>query len=322
MSNYFYGTVPLSDILQSGTDVVTGFYNVSGNTVSTINFKSTSLTASKPNPIPFPYQYLNTSLGNFAAKHVQYYNTTQTTIAKPAGANSMRFIITGGSGGGGGGSGGCWQGAGEDHMTQGFEGRVGAAGGITYGNEVSLTNINSVTYWIGNGGNGGSGGSGSPISIANNNVQNSTAGTAGNSGNNTTLTIGVATYTGNLGVGGVGGPSQRAESARGWASCMVGANTATASYRGNFLAVSGYGNSLYGETDNNAGNTNPTAPTAANNSGLVNANFDNNIVTFTRTGGAFGAGGWGYRNANSGGTNGAGSGSGGTSGQVTIIWLY
>ena len=59
MSNYFYGTVPLSNILQSGSDVVTGFYNVSGNTVSTISFDITNSTASKPNPIPFPYQYLN-----------------------------------------------------------------------------------------------------------------------------------------------------------------------------------------------------------------------------------------------------------------------
>lgn len=330
MSNYFYGTVPLSDILQSGSDVVTGFYNVSGNTVGTISFDITNSTASKPNPIPFPYQYLNTSLGNFAAKHVQYTNTTQTTIAKPAGANAMRFIITGGAGGGGGGSGGGWQGAGEDHITQGFEGRVGADGGITYGNEVSLTNINSVTYWIGNGGNGGSGGSGSPISAANLTVSNSRAGTAGNSGNNTTLTFTGATYTGNLGVGGVGGPAQRAESDRGWSTSMVGANTATAGSRGNFAPVSGYGNTLYGETDNYTGYGNWTATgthsvsatTIANTSPLLNTNFDNNIVSVTRTGGAFGVGGWGYRNVNAGSTNGGGSGITGSSGQVTIIWLY
>ena len=336
MSNYFYGTVPLSNILQSGSDVVTGFYNVSGNTVSTISFDITNSTASKPNPIPFPYQYLNTSLGNFAAKHVQYTNTTQTNIAKPAGANAMRFIITGGSGGGGGGSGGCWQGAGEDHITQGFEGRVGADGGITYStSDISITNINSVTYWIGNGGNGGSGGSGSPTSSGNLTVVNSTAGSAGNSGNNTTITIGAATYTGNLGVGGAAGPGQRAESDRGWSSSMVGANTATANFRGNTAAVAGYGNSLYGDTDTyTPGSYNavpPVAPvithtrtnaTIANTSPLVNANFDNNIVSVTRTGGAFGAGGGGYRNVNSGSTNGASSGSGGSAGQVTIIWLY
>lgn len=333
MSNYFYGTVPLSDILQSGSDVVTGFYNVSGNTVSNINFKSTSKTASKPNPIPFPYQYLNTSLGNFAAKHVQYYNTNQTTIAKPAGANSMRFIITGGSGGGGGGSGGGWQGAGEDHITQGFEGRVGADGGITYGNEVSLTNINSVTYWIGNGGGGGGGGVGTNITSTNLTVRQSGTGGAGSSGNATTLTFVGATYTGNLGVGGAAGPVQDVESDRGWSTSMVGANTATANYRGNLAAVAGYGNTLYGETDNYTGygsyNAVPpvithtrTAPTTANIFGLVNTNFDNSIVTFTSTGGAFGAGGWGYRNANSGGTNAGSAGSAGSPGQVTIIWLY
>jgi hypothetical protein len=337
MSNYFYGTVPLSSILQSGSDVVTGFYNVSGNTVSTISFDSTNLTASKPKPIPFPYQYLNTSLGNFAAKHVQYTTVGAGTANKPAGANAMRFIITGGGGGGGGGSGGGWQGAGEDHITQGFEGRVGADGGITYGNEVSLTNINSVSFNIGIGGGGGSGGLGTPISSANNNVQNSGVGADGSSGGATNITIGAATYTGNLGVGGVGGPSQRAESDRGWTSSMVGANTATANFRGNLAAVAGYGNTLYGETDNYTGygsyNAVPpatpvithtrTAPTTANNSTLgSDANFDNSIVTFSRSGGAFGAGGWGYRNVNFGSAKTGSAGSGGTSGQVTIIWLY
>ena len=333
MSNYFYGTVPLSNILQSGSDVVTGFYNVSGNTVGTISFDITNSTASKPNPIPFPYQYLNTSLGNFAAKHVQYTAVGAGTANKPAGANAMRFIITGGSGGGGGGSGGCWQGAGEDHITQGFEGRVGADGGITYStSDISITNINSVSFNIGAAGGGGAGSAGSPISTANNNTQNSNGATAGSGGTATNITIGAATYTGNLGVGGAAGPGQRAESDRGWTSSMVGANTATANFRGNTAAVGGYGNGLYGDTDNYTdGSYNAVPPvithtrtnaTTANASPLDNANFDNNIVSVTRTGGAFGAGGWGYRNVNSGSTNGASSGSGGSAGQVTIIWLY
>ena len=336
MSNYFYGTVPLSNILQSGSDVVTGFYNVSGNTVSTMSFDITNSTASKPNPIPFPYQYLNTSLGNFAAKHAQYTTVGAGTANKPAGANAMRFIITGGSGGGGGGSGGCWQGAGEDHITQGFEGRVGAAGGITYStSDISITNINSVSFNIGAAGGGGAGTAGSPISSANNNTQTSNGATAGSSGGATNITIGAATYTGNLGVGGAAGPGQRAESDRGWSSSMVGANTATANFRGNTAAVGGYGNSLYGDTDNyTPGSYNavpPVAPvithtltnaTIANASPLVNTNFDNNIVSVTRTGGAFGAGGWGYRTVNSASTNAGSAGSAGSAGQVTIIWLY
>ena len=333
MSNYFYGTVPLSNILQSGSDVVTGFYNVSGNTVGTISFDITNSTASKPNPIPFPYQYLNTSLGNFAAKHVQYTAVGAGTANKPAGANAMRFIITGGSGGGGGGSGGCWQGAGEDHITQGYEGRVGADGGITYStSDISITNINSVSFNIGAAGGGAAGSAGSPISTANNNTQNSNGATAGSGGTATNITIGAATYTGNLGVGGAAGPGQRAESDRGWTSSMVGANTATANFRGNTAAVGGYGNGLYGDTDNYTdGSYNAVPPvithtrtnaTTANASPLDNANFDNNIVSVTRTGGAFGAGGWGYRNVNSGGTNAGSAGSAGSSGQVTIIWLY
>ena len=323
MANYYYGTVSLDNMFQNtGGTVVDGFYNISGNTVGNISFLLTNFANNRPNPIPFPYQYINTSLGNRAAEHA-LYNSTTVTVSKPTGALSLRYIITGGGGGGGGGSGGAFEGAGENHITAGFNGIAGAAGGIIYSTaDISVANVNSISVFIGAGGGGGGGGSGSSSNANNTNVT-STAGTTGGAGGITSLVINGITYGANGGAGGGGGSSQRALSSYGWASCMVGANTATANFRGNFAAVSGYGNTTYGGTDTDGnGNINKTVANTTANASVSLTNGANTLYNPVRSGGNGGAGGWGYQNANSGSATTGSTGNAGTGGQATIIWLY
>ena len=98
MSIYLSGTnkVPLSTIFEPGTTgAVSGYPNLS--------VRTTTFANSKPNPTFF--QKDGTDLASNYTASVTSYNTNQT-VTKPTNANTLRYVIVGGSGGGAGGGGG------------------------------------------------------------------------------------------------------------------------------------------------------------------------------------------------------------------------
>ena len=325
MSTFLYRGVPLTQILHAGANVVSG-YNITTNT--NIDF----LTTSKANnrPLTIPYLYQDTALSNtYAATH-QLFDTPAsqfTAITKPVGANALRYIITGASGGGGGGSGGAWEGAGENHATRGFSGESGREGGIKYSlSDISITNVNQISYWIGGGGAGGTGSNGVVGGNANNHNVVSGAGNAGGTGTSTNLNVGGVDYNVLGGAGGRGAAGQYANSSLGWNSSFKGAQNASATSDGS--QVTDYGDTYYGTTELRPGNDgytnvlNGTEPTVT--ADVINStNWDNGIYNPTVGGGNGGFGGWGYSTGdNNGGANAGQPGTAGTKGRVTIIWLY
>lgn len=324
--NFLYHGVPLSTILEAGTDTLTGVYNVGVNATQ-MAFRVTGFANNKPLTIPYQYQGANVISASYAAKHVNYNTLVAdwTLIPKPSGANALRFIITGGGGGGGGGSGGAWEGAGENHATKGFRGDAGAQGGVLYSiGDIPISGIN-INHYIGAGGAGGTAGAGVVGSNANNHNVYSGAGGTGGTGGWSGIYVGATRYDVTGGAGGGGGLVQYANSSLGWNESFSGA--ATASLNTDGTTNDAYGNTTYGNTEERSttsGNIRLTNGSAAINAAVTNnTNWDNSISSTISYGGSGGSGGWGYTlTDNTGGANAGNVGSVGNNGQVTIIWLY
>jgi hypothetical protein len=306
-SNFLYKGVPLSQILHAGAVAASG-YNTGSLGTTNIDFKTTSKANNKPLTIPYLYQSGALISNTYAAKHVQYTNLSDTTITKPLGSNALRFIITGASGGGGGGSGGAWQGASENHATRGFDGNVGGDGGILYStSDISLTNVNTVRYWIGSAGAAGNGNAGIVGGNSNTDVVQTVVGGTGGTGNATSLTVNATfpQFSAVGGIGGAGGSIQYANSADGWSESFYGAENATQNNVGSNTDAA-YGNWNHGQVTGirTDGNTDPTPNTTATATAVLNTNWDNNIYTFAAYKGNGGAPGWGYSlTENTGGAN-------------------
>jgi hypothetical protein len=220
MSNFFYGTLPISQI------TTTTGSNLSAPGYSGFPVVPTSYSGLQPND--FYYYYTDPTNGKqpvsslctavISPVNPNYNNPAGKHLIPPAGCKSISFyaVSGGGGGGGGGGYGQVSLTAAGKGTSDGGNGGNGAPGNYLW---VYGAPADNITYSLGKGGNGGFPGDNENTTTTagqNGIIAEGGHGGAGGHGNVTTVTIGETTYSsgsanapanagGNGGGGGGGG---------------------------------------------------------------------------------------------------------------------
>jgi len=336
MPTYTYNGEPLENILENGTTSATG-YN--------FTYRQANKTNSKPYNIGFAIN--NVDISNLASAKVWESSDGVLTgnIAKPANANGFRYTLLGGKGGGGGGGGGAISKEDDDHCVRGYDGRAGFQGRTKYGEVNNIQNVANIVYSIGDGGAKGNGGTKLNQEL----TGKSNAGTAGGSGGSTSIqlrtsdNVNIGTYSVTGGSGGPGGLGRNAYRTWGHGKSFKGAANSTSTELSTD-AASGWGNTIYGNDNDDASgdidytpltsthsvlfnNTNYETDSFIFNSDLIVLHESSNVSYYSQNGnnsfGEGGAGGWSYSSSSTHkGANNGKDGGKGTPGRVSIIWLY
>ena len=304
MSNFFYGTLPISTITQTtgpGQTNAPGYPNFpivpaggyTGLIPNDFLYYYNEIIPDSffgPTVVPIPVADLCT-----ASNILLFSSTPSYTI--PDNCKSFSFFGISGGGGGGGAAGNCnldITAVGSNNVSGG-NGGPGSTGNYMYGYQISVgsyTSISSITI-----GTGGNAGPGSPNTQKNDNSKNdinfnSEPGTPGGAGNITSFKLGDTLYSTVYSVPSAGGPGGN------------GGNGANINYN----IPSGFNNGPKG----NAGTT-PTTPAPK----IWPSPFPSNINFPSLS--PYGNGGpGGFENNNDTGN----PGTAGNPGAIQFIWLY